>query len=234
MDCSVLRTLTILLPSHTGLSCCFCNCFGYCRSNSLVKCLWNDIIFRKFFIRDQSAIAFAAAIFIFLIDITCSHIKRTSEHTREYKYIVDLIREIRTSCCDDSCATFSCFIRHDLRCRVCHCKYNRIICIVLTISAVTIFGADTPTKISLPFMAALRSPCSCSLFVFLRFPFCAGFIHSSPGARIPLRSTMTTSPIPSSRRSLQMEIPADPAPLMTTFASENFFPTSLRAIGQSC
>ena len=23
---------------------------------------------------------------------------------------------------------FSCFIRHDLRCRVCHCKYNRIIC----------------------------------------------------------------------------------------------------------
>ena len=102
--------------------------------------------------------------------------------------------------------------------------------IVLTISAVTIFGADTPTKMSLPFMAALRSPCSCSLFVFSAISFCAGFIHSSPGARIPLRSTMTTSPIPSSRRSLQMEIPADPAPLMTTFASENFFPTSLRAL----
>ena len=102
--------------------------------------------------------------------------------------------------------------------------------IVLTISAVTIFGADTPTKISLPFIAVLRSPWICSLFVFSAISFCAGFIHSSPGAGIPLRSTITTSPIPSSRRSLQIEIPADPAPLMTTLASENFLFTSLSAL----
>ena len=30
-------------------------------------------------------------------DVRASDIKRTSEHTREYKYIVDLIREIRTT-----------------------------------------------------------------------------------------------------------------------------------------
>ena len=93
--------------------------------------------------------------------------------------------------------------------------------IVLTISEVTIFGADTPTKISLPFIAVFRSPCRRSLFVISAISFCARFIHSSPGARIPLRSTRTTSPIPSSRSRRQIEIPAEPAPLITTFASEN-------------
>ena len=127
-------------------------------------------------------------------------------------------------------SAFSCLIRHDLRWRVCHAKTIASSAIVLTISAVTIFGADTPTKISLPFIAVLRSPWICSLFVFSAISFCAGFIHSSPGARIPLRSTITTSPIPSSRRSLQIEIPADPAPLMTTLASENFLFTSLSAL----
>ena len=101
--------------------------------------------------------------------------------------------------------------------------------IVDTISAVTIFGAETPINTSLSLMISVNVPVCFSLFVISAISFCAGFIQSSPGHNAPFWSTKTTFPAPNCNNNLQIEIPADPAPLITMFASSIFFPTNFKA-----
>ena len=85
-------------------------------------------------------------------------------------------------------------------------------------------------KISLPFITSARLPRSLFLFVTSAISACAGFIKVSPGQSAPLEETRTTFPIPKRCISLQMEIPAAPAPLMTALQSSHFRPVSLNAL----
>ena len=57
--------------------------------------------------------------------------------------------------------------------------------IVDTISAVTIFGAETPINTSLSLMISVNGPVCLSLFVISAISFWAGFIQSSPGHNAP-------------------------------------------------
>ena len=101
---------------------------------------------------------------------------------------------------------------------------------MLTISAETILGADTPINISFPLIISCKVPLSSYLFVFSAIIACSEFIHCSPTARAPFLSTKTTLPMPNSNKSLHIDIPAEPAPFITTLASSIDLLTNFKAL----
>ena len=99
----------------------------------------------------------------------------------------------------------------------------------LIISSVTMFGAETPIKMSAPLRASLSVPLRLFLFVISAICACAGFIHSSPIHRIPILSHIIILPAPILCISFAIAIPAAPAPLKTTVQSSMFLFTTRSA-----
>ena len=115
LQCSLMTfrcypCVSCLNTSYTGSLCCLSNRFGYRWSYSLIKCLRNNILRRKFLICDQICKCFRRCQFHFVIDFFCSHIKCTTEDSRESKYVVDLVREITSSCGNNFCSACLCIL----------------------------------------------------------------------------------------------------------------------------
>ena len=100
---------------------------------------------------------------------------------------------------------------------------------VATISFVTRCGLETPTKISAPFNASARVPCSLFLLLMWEISSCPEFKFASPSQMIPLISHMIIFPKPMAMSCLPMATPAAPAPLMTTLSSPIFLPVTFTA-----
>ena len=98
-----------------------------------------------------------------------------------------------------------------------------------TISFVMIPGADTPMNTSLPLITSASVPASLFLFVTAAIACFAELSLGSPSTSAPWLSTRITSLAPNLWKSLQIEIPAEPAPLITMLISSHFFPTILSA-----
>ena len=60
-------------------------------------------------------------------NIRCADRECTLEDAGERQHIVDLIREVAAAGADHECARFLGQVRHDLRCRICHCKDKRLV-----------------------------------------------------------------------------------------------------------
>ena len=99
-----------------------------------------------------------------------------------------------------------------------------------TISFVTRFGADTPMKISVFFIASCNVPSLFSLFVISDNSFLYLSKFSLFILMIPFLSHIKISLIPRFIRSLAIELPAAPEPLITTVESSNFFPANFREL----
>ena len=99
--------------------------------------------------------------------------------------------------------------------------------IVLTISADTILGAETPTNTSAPTRASAKEPVFPSRLVTSIMDSCIQLRPSLPLERMPDLSHIVTFLKPYVRRSLVIATPAEPAPLITTLHSSLVFPVTL-------
>ena len=115
--------------------------------NTWIKCFRHNEIFVDLIIGYESSKCFGGSQLHFFGNLFCVSFQRTFENTRECDYVVYLIREKRIA---------SLFIEE-------------------TISGVTIFGAETPTKMSAPFSASASVPLAFSRFVTSVIFFCIQF-----------------------------------------------------------
>ena len=86
---------------------------------------------------------------------------------------------------------------------------------------------------SAPATASASVPRSFLRLVTLAISACAAVSHSSPSATSPFLSAITTSAAPLSKSSLQIAIPALPAPQMTILTFAISLPHSLSALNSA-
>ena len=99
-----------------------------------------------------------------------------------------------------------------------------------TISPVTMFGADTPTKTSAPLSASASVPSTSSRFVHCSISRWASVAPSVRELMMPLISQSTRCLIPQRSSSFDMAMPAEPAPFTTTRTSSRRLPVRRSAL----
>ena len=100
--------------------------FAYNISNSWVKCFRKDINITYFIVWNKVCNSKCSSKLHIFSYLSCTAFKSTLEDTRECNNIINLVREIRTSCTNNFCTSCLGNIRHNLWNRVSHCKYNCI------------------------------------------------------------------------------------------------------------
>ena len=218
-----------LYARYTACPCRLCNSFCYNSTHLFIQSTWDNIIYAQLFITYQGSNRICSGNLHFLIDIACVNIQGTTEDTRECQNIVDLISKITApGSYHEGTGMLQKFLSGMISGTGFAIGRTMDFSFMLaTIASLTTSGADTPMKISLPFMASARLPFNSPLFGQLSNLLLPAFMPSLPLYTLPLESHRITSPkfIFSSKRAIA--IPAEPAPLMTMRRSCCLLPSAL-------